>query len=710
MLQVSQNLRDGTLRIATVPAPLVKPGHVLIANAASVISAGTERSVVETAKSSLLSKARQRPDQVRKVLEKMKQEGVFKTLSQVFDKLEEPIALGYASAGVVLATGPGVQGLPPGTRVASNGPHAGVVCVPKHLCAAVPESVPLESAAYAVLGAIALNGIRLAKLGLGDAALVVGLGLVGQITVALLKASGCRVLGTDPEEWKCELARRMGANQVWANPTAAEVIQSSGGLGADAVLITASTSSDAPVRLAADAVRQKGRIVVVGAVGLNLERRPLYFKEAELVISCSYGPGRYDPDYEEQGREYPAGHVKWTEQRNLQAVLDMMATGRLDVGPLTTHRFPVDRAEEAYALIQKTGEKYLGILLQYPDSSEAAPSRSVPVNAPRHSDRPGFSALGAGAFARAVLLPALSKTPEARMRILCAAGGLSSSHSAEKFGFEVSTTDEDRVFDDPETSAILSLTRHDLHAAHVQKALRSGKHVFVEKPLALTTEEVDAIDALVRGRDRLVMVGFNRRFSPAAAEIRRFFSEVVQPLTVSIRMNAGAVAENHWTQSEEVGGGRIIGEACHAIDLASFLAGSRPVRVYAEAISGPEAPSISDDQCFITLRHANGSVSSVAYVAGGDRALPKERVEVFGGGRIGIIDDFREVTTVHHGKSRVTRIGKQDKGHREEVAAFVRAVKGGGPGPIAWDDLRAVSLASILAVRSLREGLPFDIP
>jgi len=694
---------------------MVRPGHVLIANAGSIISAGTEKMVLELAGKSLLGKARERPDHVRRVLEKLRNEGFFSTIRQVLEKLDEPMTMGYASAGVVLACGAGVQSFKPGDRVASNGPHAGVVCVPKNLCAHVADSTPFDQAAFTVLGAIALQGVRLARVGLGDTAFVIGLGLIGQIAVALLRATGCRVLGTDLDEAKCRLAMRMGAEHAEPGCNAGQVMERTRGLGADAVLLTASTKSDGPVALAGEAVRAKGRVIAVGAVGLNLPRRPYYFKEAEFVVSCSYGPGRYDPEYEERGHDYPAAHVRWTEQRNMQAILDLMGTGRLDLSPLITHRFAIAEAEAAYRLIETNSEPYVGIVLEYPAPEDRSTDRRIELRAAaptaeKGSGKVGVGCLGAGNFARLILLPALKETGRLHPRILCSANGLTAAHSGQKLGFETATADEDEVFRDPGVEAVFILTRHDQHAAQVLKGLRAGKHVFVEKPLALTVEEVEDIEsALMEEPRRLLMVGFNRRFSPAAVQVKQFFAKVQGPLTVSIRSNAGVIPAEHWTQDEGIGGGRIIGEACHAIDLATFLTGSPPVRVFAESVGGPVAPNVTDDQCFITLRHANGSVSSIAYLAGGDKAAPKERVEVLGGGRMAVIDDFRTVTTFAGGKAKKARAWQQDKGHREEVAAFARAIAEGGSCPISWEELRGVSLTAILAVRSIREGMAFEI-
>jgi predicted dehydrogenase/threonine dehydrogenase-like Zn-dependent dehydrogenase len=712
VLQIVQSLKTGKLNVQSLPEPAAAPGEVLIANQSSVISAGTEKTAIELARKSLVGKALERPDHVRRVLEKLRNEGLLSTITQVRSKLEESFGLGYSSAGTVLAVGPGVRGMRPGDRVASNGPHAGVVAVPQNLCALVPENVPSEQAAYAVLAAIALNAVRLARVGLGDTVYVIGLGLVGQLAVALAKVNGCRVFGTDLDPLKCELALKMGAEAARIDLGAADVLERSRGIGADAVLIAASTPSDSPVELAAEAVRQKGRVVALGAVGLHLPRRPFYFKEAEFVVSCSYGPGRYDPEYEDRGRDYPVGHVRWTEQRNLQAVLDLLASNRLDFSPLTSHRFKIDEAEKAYSMIEEGRERYLGIVLEYPGPAKSAPVRRIErrPNAGGAAAGIAVGVLGAGNFAKNVIIPILKRDGRLRPRILCAGSGLSAGQIADKFDFEIAATDEAEVFADPATQVVFVVTRHDLHASQVLKALKAGKHVFTEKPLALTAEEVFSIDQAISGSSAILMVGFNRRFSPAAQSVRKAFQDIPSPLTVSIRMNAGSIAPDHWTQSEEEGGGRIIGEACHAIDLATFLTGSVPIRVHVESIGGPSAPKISEDQCFITLRHANGSISSIGYLAGGDRSGGKERVEVLGGGKMAIIDDFSQVTVASKGKVKTDKRWAQDKGHRAELEAFVTALVKGGASPISWEEIRSVSLASILAVRSLREGIPFDLP
>jgi predicted dehydrogenase/threonine dehydrogenase-like Zn-dependent dehydrogenase len=711
MQHLTHNHRNGKLRIDRAPIPSVRPGHVLIANRASVISAGTERAARELAKQSLIARARRQPDRVARILQRIHRNGLRSTVRQILDKLDDPVSLGYCSAGVVLECGAGVREFKPGDRVASNGPHAEVVCVPRHLCARIPEGVPFDQAAFSALGAIALEGVRLSRITLGETAFIIGLGLVGQLAVALVKAAGGRVIATDPDDSKCRLALVQGAAVARPGLEAGEILALTAGLGADAVLIAAATPSNGPVELAGEAVRKKGRVVVVGAVGMNLPRSPYYYKEAQLVVSCSYGPGRYDPSYEAGGRDYPPAYVRWTEQRNMQAVLDLAGAGQLPLAGLITHRFPIEQAHAAYDLIEKSREPYLGIVLEYPDKPLEAHARKLDLHAAPTSGTCGIGWLGAGEFSRGVLLPALAELPAARLETLWSARGLSGAHLGQKLGFAAVTSDEQLVFDNPRVDAVVIATRHDQHARQVIQAIRAGKHVFVEKPLALTARELDQIEEALAGDRRagVLLVGFNRRFSTAAKIARDHLANVRGPLTISIRINAGSVPADHWIHDPQVGGGRIVGEACHAIDLATFLTASPVVRVFAESAGGPDAVPLSDDRCFLTLRHANGSVTSVAYLAGGDPSLAKERVEIFGGDQVVLIDDFRGVTVWSGGKKRRAWRGRQDKGHRAEMETFVNVVTEGGPAPIPWDQLRSTTLSSILAVQSLREGRPRDV-
>jgi predicted dehydrogenase len=502
----------------------------------------------------------------------------------------------------------------------------------------------------------------------------------------------------------------MGADEASTSLTAPVVEELTNGIGADAVLVTAATDSNGPIEESVRAVRKKGRIVLVGVAGLHLDRRPFFFKECEFVVSSSYGPGRYDPVYEERGHDYPLPYVRWTEQRNIAAVLSMMASGRLDVTPLISHRFSVEMALAAYELIESGREPFMGILLEYPGVSQPRPATAKLTPGPVSNEKIGIGCLGAGNFARTVLLPAVAKSSVLEPVLLCSAGGLSAGQSAERLGFPSVTSSEEDVYNDPRIRAVFVLTRHDQHGAQVEKALRAKKAVFVEKPLCLTLEELERIERALEESPSLLVVGFNRRFSPAARMVKEFFADTTAPLTVSVRFNAGPIPPEHWTQDEEIGGGRILGEACHAIDLATFLTGSVPVRVFADCVGGASAPSITSDQAFLTVRHENGSLSSIAYLAGGDKAFPKERIEVFGGGKVAVIDDFKKVSLVSSGRSQEKSLASQDKGHSAEVKLFADALSGHGSPPFSWAELRSVTLAGILAVRSLREGFAFEIP
>jgi predicted dehydrogenase/threonine dehydrogenase-like Zn-dependent dehydrogenase len=677
-------------------------GSLTVATECSLISAGTERYLVELTQKSLLAKARERPDHVSRIIQKARQEGLRSVVDQVRAKLDEPFPLGYSAAGIVLECGAGVEAFKPGDRVAVAAPHAGVVLVGRNLCARVPEGVAFDAAAYAAVAAIALQGVRLSRASLGERVLVVGLGLVGHITVCLLKAQGCRVFGTDPDRWKLDRARSLGIDAADVGAPRQAVMDFSGGLGVDAVVITATTPSNDPIEFAADVCRPKGRIVLVGVVGLHIPRPPFFKKELEFTVSSSLGPGRGDPSYEEKGIDYPVSHARWTAQRNMEAVLDLMSQGKLPVERLTTHRFAIERAPEAYELITKAEEPYLGVVLEYPASVHR---KSVTLRAsPPAGGKLGISFIGVGNFARLVLLPALANADVER-RGLCSAKGLSAAHTGLQKGFAFAATDAEEVLTDPQTHAVFILTRHDLHAELVVSALRAGKHVFVEKPLCIAPEELARIAACVDElgpRCPILMAGFNRRFARGTSLLQRFF-EGTAPLSISYRFAPGALPADHWTQDEEVGGGRIVGEACHAIDTCVALAGSPPQRVFAESVAMVGGLQKTDDRVFITMAHENGCASNVSYQAGGDRSGPVERIEMFGGGRTATLEGWDTLDTWHAGR-RLRQSAGKDKGHGAELREFLRACREGGPWPIPWSDLFGVSWASLMSVRSLREG------
>lgn len=751
MQQVVQPINGQNTEIAEIPIPACGPQQLLIANSFSLISPGTERATVELAQQSLWQKAKKRPDHVRRVLEKVRQEGIWNTVRQVRAKLGQPMPLGYCSAGTVVEVGSALRDFRVGDRVASNGPHAGVVAVSPSLVARVPENVGLDHAAFAVLGSIALQAVRLANVGIGDVVAVVGLGLIGQLAVSLLRAAGCTVIGTDLDPSKRELALTMGAHAALSSDAfEALVAQRTGGHGADSVLIAASTTSNGPLELAARIARKKSKIVALGAVGMNVPRRDFYPKELELVVSCSYGPGRYDPSYEEKGIDYPYAYVRWTEQRNIQAVLDQMAAGTLNVSPLVSHRFPIDRATEAYELIAAGEVPTVGVLLEYPEA--VTPSghfvgrsssghfvgrspgwhfagRSVPI--PQTPDRKrdsraasketapprtiGLSVIGAGGFATSTLLPLLAQKGRFALRGLVSANGFQATAQAKKWGFAFAGTDLEAVLADEQTEAVLIATRHDTHTPLGLKTLRAGKHLFLEKPLAICDEQFEewmdyaADPGANEGPSPLWMVGFNRRFSPAVTPVREHFATIDAPKHVFIRFNAGAIPADHWTQDEAVGGGRIIGEACHAIDLATYLTGSLPARVFAEGVLAPTGRQLEDDVTLV-IRHQDGSVSNILYTSAGDRAAGKERIEMHGGGSTAVVDDFRR-SEIHHKGRRVFKKSwwSQAKGHRDEMLAFADAITRGEVSPISPAELLAVTSASLRAVTSLRLELPLEV-
>ncbi|MBX5462339.1 MAG: bi-domain-containing oxidoreductase [Steroidobacteraceae bacterium] len=702
MKQILQNLNTGEIAACEVPAPALSPGKLRIRTRATVVSAGTERMLLDFGRANLLQKARQQPDKVREVLAKMRTDGALATLDAVRAKLDEPLALGYCNAGVVEQVGPGVTEFSVGDRVVCNGKHAEIVCVPRNLCARIPDGVADEHAAFTVLGAIGLQGVRLAEPTIGECVVVIGLGLIGLLCVQLLRAHGCRVLGVDFDPSRVDLARRFGATVV--DLSRGDDLQSvaasfSRGRGVDAVLITASSRSSEPVSQAAKMCRKRGRIVLVGVTGLELSRADFYEKELSFQVSCSYGPGRYDPAYEEQGHDYPVGFVRWTEQRNFEAVLDLMAAGELNVEPLISHRCAIAQASEAYKLLGDS--KVMGIVLQYgSDGStqselprtvalEAAPRRPRTVN-----NAPAIAVIGSGSYAGRVLIPSFCAAGT-EPRVIVSAAGVSAAHYGRKHGFASASTDAYEAMDSAAVDIVVIATRHDSHARYVLHALRAGKHVFVEKPLCLTLEELEEIEREAVARpNQIVMVGFNRRFSPHVLRMRELLEPIDGPKSFVMTVNAGRIPPDHWTQDPQVGGGRIIGEGCHFVDLLRCLAGRPIVRHTAHATSGTEQCAVPDTVT-MTLEFLDGSVGTIHYLANGHKGFPKERVEVFCAGRVLQLDNFRVLKGWGWGRRARMRLWRQDKGARGAVAAFVQAVREGGMAPIDLRELIEVSAASI---------------
>jgi predicted dehydrogenase/threonine dehydrogenase-like Zn-dependent dehydrogenase len=715
MKQVLQNLKTGEVAVTDVPVPTVRKGFVLVRTAASLISAGTERLTVEAGQKSLIGRAVEQPALVKQVIQRARTEGVLNTVDAVRAKLGSMIALGYSAAGTIIKVGDGVTNFREGDRVACAGvgyaSHAEVLSVPKNLCVRLPEALGFDAAAFGTLGAIALQGVRLAEPTLGESVVVIGLGLVGQLAVQLLRANGCRVFGIDLDPGKIELATQMGADAGCApdDESKQRVLDWSRGRGADAVLIAAATESNQPIELAGEISRPKGRVIVVGAVGLNIPRQPFYDRELTFRISMSYGPGRYDPEYEERGHDYPFGYVRWTEGRNIEAFLDLLAERRIQVEPLITHRFNLDETERAYKLITgEVSEPYLGILLKYETDREVERRISIGArkSSPANSVRVGL--IGAGGYAKGVLLP-LFKSAGADFQSIASAAGVSAREVGAKFGFQSCVSGADEVIGDEAANLIVIATRHSSHAGLAARALARGHHVFVEKPLALNDEQLDEVlDAAANANGQLI-VGFNRRFSPLAMAAKDFFGSRQTPLSINYRVNAGRVPRGHWANDETEGGGRIIGEVCHFIDLIHFLTGSLTTRVYAEAIASRNAEVNDEDSVFITLRLADGSNGSIAYLAEGDSAMPKERVEIFGGGKSFVIDDFQNSTAYENGREKKTKLREKDKGQKDEVSLACAVVREGKPAPIALEDLATTTRATFRIRESLRTGLPVEV-
>jgi predicted dehydrogenase len=706
---VLQDLADGATRLVDAPAPSAGRHGLVIATSNSVVSAGTERMLVDFGRASLIGKARSQPHRVVEVIDKARTDGVATTVNAVRPKLAQPLPLGYSSSGVVIEVGSEVSGVAIGDRVATAGGHAELASVPVNLTTPVPDGVASGDAAFATIGSIALQGIRLAQPCVGERFAVIGLGLVGLIAVQLLEAQGCRVLGIDPNAERRRRAEAFGATTVdSSHDVLAAAEEFTSGRGIDGVVICASTTSNDPVHQAALMSRQRGRLVLVGVTGLELQRADFYEKELTFQVSSSYGPGRYDPSYEEGGNDYPYGLVRWTASRNMEAVLGLIETGKVDVASLVTHDYAFDDAPSAYETLV-SDPSALGIVLTYPEvqvadlAGSSLVSRRISLRpdvvAPAGRGRVGV--LGAGAFATGVLLPAF-RDAGASIRTVVSSGGTSASLAAAKFGATSASSDVDAVFADAEIDSVVVATRHDSHARYVDRALRAGKHVFVEKPLALDDEDLGLVTTTVEelaasgGPVPLLMVGFNRRFAPVTRRMKELLATQSGPKAVVLTMNAGFIPADHWTQDPATGGGRIIGEACHFIDLARHLVGS-PIESVSSSFMGQPGPSSPADSATISLRFEDGSIATVNYLSNGSKKFPKERVEVFSGGRVLVNDNFRTLKAYGWPGVRTMRLRNQDKGHAAGVAAFVEAVRAGGAPPIPVEELIEVSAATLRA-------------
>ncbi|MCX6057226.1 MAG: bi-domain-containing oxidoreductase [Chloroflexi bacterium] len=708
MKQLLQNIKNGNTTVEEVPVPTPRDGMALVRTAASLVSAGTERMIVEFAEKSYLGKARSRPDLVKQVVDKARREGLVPTLQAAFNRLDQPMTLGYSSAGTIVALGKNMQGFKVGQRVACAGAgfavHAEYNIVPRNLLTPLPKNVDFESAAFTTLGSIALHGFRLAEPQLGENVAIIGLGLLGLLTIQLAAAAGCNVLGIDLDPRRIQLAASLGFEAVSRQnaESASQAFTSSRGF--DSIIICADTSSNDPIELAGVIARDRARVVATGAVGLTIPRKMYFEKEISLINSRSYGPGRYDASYEENGIDYPIGFVRWTEGRNFQAVVDLMATGKLKVMPLISHRFPIENAVTAYEVITgKKKEKFLGILLTYPDSVEKLDSLKVikfNVQTVKRSSIVKLGVLGAGLYANSTLLPVIKNNKDFELVGIASSGGLHAQHSGKKIGFQYATSSEDEIINDPNINTVAILTRHDSHAELVVKALQAGKHVFVEKPLAINRKQISAISKqLLKTDNGLLLTGFNRRFSPLAQQLSAFYKDRNEPLHAHYRVNAGYIPLNHWTQDPILGGGRIIGEGCHFIDLITFIVGEAPIKVSAHALA--DHGKYREDNVSMTFTFSDGSIGVVDYLANGDKSFPKERLEVFCEGKIAILNDYVKLEFIENGKRKV-KSGVQNKGWRREMEIFASAIREGGQPPIPYEQLFGVTEATFAAVESLR--------
>jgi len=713
MKQILQNMGSGETSLVTAPSPQVKKGNLLIHTTTSLISAGTERMLVEFGQAGLLQKARKQPDKVKMVLDKVKTDGLATTIDAVKSKLDQPLPLGYCNVGQVAQIGKGVNGFSEGDRVVSNGPHADVVRVPRNLCAKIPDNVSDEEASFTVLGSIGLQGMRLAEPTLGECFVVTGVGLIGLITVQLLIANGCRVLAIDFDQSKLELAKKFGAEIC--NPGAGQDPVAAGmafsrGAGVDGVIITASTPSNDPVSQAAKMSRKRGRIILVGVVGLELSRADFYEKELTFQVSCSYGPGRYETDYEDNGVDYPVGFVRWSEQRNFEAILDMLAAKKLDVNSLISHRIDFNNALDGYGVL--TNDKSaLGIILNYPiDQSNSLDNREIELTKSENQEFTSNSAVvgfvGAGNYASRILIPAFKKAG-AKLHTICTSGGVNSVVHGEKNGFHIASTDTEAMLANTDINTVAIATQHNSHAHFVAQALSEGKNVFVEKPLAIDFDQLDlvreAYHKQMGGNSHArLMVGFNRRFSPQIQKMKELLVPVNEPKSFIMTMNAGAIPADHWTQDIDLGGGRIIGEACHFIDLMRFLVGHKITSVQCQRIGDVPGVEITEDKAVILLGFADGSFGTINYLANGSSSFPKERVEVFVGGRVLQLDNFRKLTGYGWPGFKKMNLWSQDKGQDACAEAFVTSIQNGESSPIPINEIFEVADVTIQASQILR--------
>jgi predicted dehydrogenase/threonine dehydrogenase-like Zn-dependent dehydrogenase len=712
MKQLIQNMHNGKTEIVEVPTPHAKPGAALVQVAASLVSAGTERMLVEFSEKSLMGKARSRPDLMKQVMDKARREGLVSTLESALNRLDQPASLGYSSSGIVVEIGKGLTGFNVGDRVACAGAnhaiHAEYNIVPKNLLTRIPQNVDFDSAAFATVGAIALHGFRLAKPQLGDNLCIIGLGLLGLITAKISQAAGCRVFGVDLDPQRMTLANRMGIKAVLREDALSAANAFTNNRGFDCILICADSKNNDPIELASILARERGRIVAIGAVGLGLTRKLFYDKELYFQVSRSYGPGRYDLDYEENGKDYPYGFVRWTEGRNLAAFIDLIASGKIEVRSLITHHFQIDEAERAYSLIRgKTHEHFLGVIFNYQTNRQLKEIHKLNIQSRKYNHIKGeirIGVLGAGNYANSTFLPTMKKVGGSIPIGIASGSGLNAAHSAHKFGFRYASASVADIIADKNINSIVILTRHDLHACQTIESLKKGKHVFCEKPLAMNEKELSLIEKEIsKNTPPILTVGFNRRFAPLSKKLNDFFRNRCEPFMATYRVNAGYLPKDHWSNDPTQGGGRLLAEGCHFIDYLCFLAGNLPVSV--QAIPLPDNEKYNQDNVQVILHFSDGSIGNLFYLANGDKGISKEYLEMFCEGKTGILEDYRKLILCKNGNKIIFKhLWKQDKGHRGIWKAFLESIKGTASLPIPLGEVVGVHRAIYAAIRSLASG------
>lgn len=728
MKQIIQNYRTGELELAEVPIPLCSPNKILVKNITSLISLGTERSIIELGKKSLLGKARARPDLVKRFIDKAQKEGFIKTFKEALGRLDNPTLLGYSSAGIVIEAGSNVHKFSPGNRVACIGAgyasHAEYIAVPENLCCRISDNIDFEEASFGMLGIIALHGVRCANLTFGESVAVMGLGLLGLLTVQILKAYGCKVIGMDIDSRKVDLAKRLGADYAFISDDEFKngVERVTGGYGADAVIITAATKSDVPINTAVDISRFRGRIVLVGVVDVHPQRNEMWHKEVEIIVSKAGGPGIFDPFYENKGIDYPIGYVRWTENRNLEEFIRLIADKKIDVKPLISHRFKIEQAEAAYKdMLDGRGGTYTAVVLEYPerdDMSWIVGNRTLKIQSHTSYNLNPITSqicvgiIGAGLFGKALLLPALKNIKGIRFHTLSTSSSANAYHTAKKYGFEKCTTDYKEVLKNDEINTVVILTPHGLHARMVIEALKVGKHVYVEKPLCINKEELkeimDLYSSLVNHHTSLpfLMVGYNRRFSPHAVKTADYLKQRRDPMVINYRVNAGFIPSDHWVHSEEEGGSRIIGEVCHFVDMMQYLTKCNPVKLYAERVSGNNRTVLNSDNIAVTIKFADGSLGNIIYSASGDKAYSREQIEIFCEGKTIVIKDYKETYFHTSGKKRRFKSFDQKMGYTEELQHFFDVCHGRASTVLMPDEIFYSTMAVFNINDSLVSGKP----